>query len=131
MTRRVLVRADVRLRFPRRCERARRAVSRRTRSRISAAVLVMLCIVLPAPLVAQSTAEIARQARNAVVTLSVLDSAGRKLGQGSGFILPDGRIVTNAHVVANASRVDIHGLDERYLGTLPYASALSEAIDIA
>lgn len=98
----------------------------------TATLLAALCFaVFVPPVTAQSTAEVARQSRNAVVTLTVLDSAGGTLGHGSGFILADGRIVTNAHVVSNASRVDVHGLEERYLGTIPYASAVSEAIDIA
>jgi hypothetical protein len=67
---------------------------------------------LPAPFdhaAAQDGAkEVARQALPSVVTLMTYDNQGQPLSQGSGFIVrPNGVIVTNYHVIRNASAVKV------------------------
>jgi len=52
---------------------------------------------------ASDLAKLAEKAKRSVVRLDILDSRGRKIGVGSGFIVSsDGRIVTNHHVIDEA-----------------------------
>jgi len=52
----------------------------------------------------RTTTEIAAAAGPAVVTIVAFDGEGRKIGQGSGFLVrADGVVVTNWHVLAGAS----------------------------
>ena len=56
-----------------------------------------------APLPAQSTADVARMATPATVTIVTLDARGDTLGLGSGFVVTtNGVIVTNYHVMRGA-----------------------------
>lgn len=99
--------------------------------RRSLAVL-SLATLLAAPAAAQLTLpQIVQRAGPAVVSLKTYDARGRERALGSGFILRDGRIVTNAHVVQGAARVEIFDAEERLLGTASYAEALSGTVDIA
>jgi S1-C subfamily serine protease len=75
--------------------------------------------------------QIVQRAGPAVVSLKTYDARGRQLSLGSGFILGDGRIVTNAHVVQGAARAEIFDSDGRLLGTASHAEALSGTVDIA
>ena len=84
-----------------------------------------------AELAGQNRVAVVESAGGAVVTLKVYDAAGAPLGQGSGFFVEDGRIVTNSHVVEGAARVDVFASDERLLGSVPYVEAMSEIVDIA
>ncbi|GIP39935.1 hypothetical protein J31TS4_32150 [Paenibacillus sp. J31TS4] len=70
--------------------------------------------VLIAPMPVERTVEeIARQV-DKVVYLETMDEKGKAVGAGSGFLLtPDGRIVTNYHVVAGASSVRVTLADKR------------------
>ena len=55
---------------------------------------------------AQALISVAERSRSAVVHLSVYDGAGHESTSGSGFFVsPDGRLVTNQHVIADAFRV--------------------------
>ncbi|HET6764057.1 MAG TPA: trypsin-like peptidase domain-containing protein [Longimicrobiaceae bacterium] len=74
---------------------------------------------------------IVRMAGDAVVTLHVYDQAGRRTTLGSGFFLPDGRIVTNLHVVRGGARVEVIGASGQLLGSIPFAEAVSEEADLA
>jgi S1-C subfamily serine protease len=74
---------------------------------------------------------IVRHTADAVVTLTVYDADGRKMTLGSGFFLPDGRIVTNLHVVRGGSRVEVLGASGQLLGTIPFAEVVSEEADLA
>lgn len=80
---------------------------------------------------ARSLAEIIRDARSAVVHLRTFDADGRPLGDGSGFIIEDGRIATNVHVVEGAARVEVLDDDGRLLGAVDHASSLSASVDLA
>ena len=75
--------------------------------------------------------DIARRASPAVVTIRVFNAGGEETGLGSGFFLPDGRLVTNQHVVAGASWVEILDGGGSFLGTVSYTEAQSSRLDLA
>src|SRR5688572_24748979 len=68
---------------------------------------------------------IAAAARGAVVLLKVFASDGSLRGVGSGFRVAGGRLVTNAHVVAGAARVEVFDDNGNLLGVAHYADMLS------
>jgi S1-C subfamily serine protease len=78
-----------------------------------------------------SVAEVVRQNQSAVVLVRTFDQAGRSTSLGSGFILPDGRVVTNSHVLAGGARAEIFGADGQLLLTTDVIEAYSSSVDIA
>ena len=56
------------------------------------------------------------QAGRAVVSIRVYDAAGCQIGIGSGFIVQDGRVVTNSHVLEGAARAEIFDSEGQLLG---------------
>lgn len=70
-------------------------------------------------------------ARSTVVLLKAFDRQGKVIGLGSGFRIAGGRFVTNAHVVAGASRVEIFDDGGTLLGIARYAEMLSTTVDLA
>lgn len=96
--------------------------------------IISFAIALAAPRVAAAQLtlpQIVQRVGPAVVSLKTYDARGRERSLGSGFILRDGRIVTNAHVVQGAARAEIFDSDGRLLGTASHAEALSGTVDIA
>lgn len=93
-----------------------------------------LALALAAPVAAAaqlSVPQIVQRAGPAVVLLKTFDARGRELGLGSGFVLRDGRIVTNAHVVRGAARAQVFDADGRLLGSATHAEALNASLDLA
>lgn len=89
-------------------------------------------LALPAAAQAQvPVPRIVQRAGPAVVSLKTFDAQGAELLIGSGFILRDGRIVTNAHVVQGAVRAEVFDADGRLMGTASHAEALSSTVDLA
>jgi Trypsin-like peptidase domain len=80
---------------------------------------------------AQDIPKIVASAHGAVVLLKTFDRQGDALGLGSGFRVSDGRFVTNAHVVAGASRVEIFDDTGKFLGVARAADMLSTSVDLA
>lgn len=78
-----------------------------------------------------SVADIVARSSAAVVTIKTFDQAGYEIGLGSGFRVEAGRLVTNAHVVAGASRVEVFDNAEQLLGTSSFAEAVSSTVDLA
>jgi S1-C subfamily serine protease len=78
-----------------------------------------------------STEQLAARATPAVVLLNVFDASGRQSAIGSGFIAPDGRVVTNMHVVEGADHVEVISARGRLLVSASYAEAISTTVDIA
>ena len=95
------------------------------------ALLCALVVALPSAAQELTIPEVVRQAGPAVVFIRTYDAAGRQVTMGSGFAAPDGRIVTNVHVVAGAARAEVYGADGALLGTVPSAEALSRDTDLA
>jgi trypsin-like peptidase/surface-adhesin protein E len=75
--------------------------------------------------------DIVARSAPAVVTIKTFDEAGQAIGLGSGFRVSSGRVVTNAHVVAGASRVEVFDNNEQLLGTATFAEAVSTTVDLA
>lgn len=102
--------------------------------RIFLSITLPLAVALAAPAATHaqlSVPQVVQRSGPAVVSLKTFDARGREMVLGSGFILGDGRIVTNAHVVEGAARVDVFDAEERLLGTVRYAEALDGDVDIA
>jgi hypothetical protein len=75
--------------------------------------------------------ELAARTTPAVVLIRVVNSGGQETAVASGFLVQDGRIVTNAHVVAGAHRLDIYDEDGQLVGTAHHAEALDSVADLA
>jgi S1-C subfamily serine protease len=75
--------------------------------------------------------KIVASAHGAVVLLKTFDRQGQVLAFGSGFRVSDGRFVTNAHVVAGATRVEIYNDSGALLGVARSADMLSTSVDLA
>lgn len=59
-----------------------------------------------------------QQAGKSVVLLKIYDSAGAELGQGTGFVIQGGVIVTNHHVTEGGSRIEALTGEEKTLDIL-------------
>jgi S1-C subfamily serine protease len=79
----------------------------------------------------QDIPRLVASARGTVVLLKTFDRQGTALGLGSGFRISGGRFVTNAHVVAGASRVEIFDDGGALLGIARSADMLSTTVDLA
>jgi S1-C subfamily serine protease len=55
--------------------------------------------------------ELVRRVKPAVVSIATYDASGEALMTGSGFFLNQGKVVTNLHVIRNATRVEVKTLD--------------------
>lgn len=101
--------------------------------RIASTVIALLC--LPGVARAQEgrdqLPELVRQVGGAVVSIHVYDRRGSAVGQATGFLLADGRVVTNAHALGGGARVEVFTAADRLLGTATYATALSARVDVA
>ena len=76
-------------------------------------------------------AAVVRRVQPAVVTLRSFDENGRPMGLASGFVVEGGRIVTNAHAVEGAARVDVFDAKDQRLGSTDHAEALNRDADLA
>ncbi|MDP9348384.1 MAG: serine protease, partial [Gemmatimonadota bacterium] len=94
------------------------------------AALFLACAPVAGQQVVDFTA-VVRRVQPAVVTLRTFDGSGRPLGVASGFVVEGGRVVTNAHVVDGASRVEVYGAKDELLGKAEHLEALSPAADLA
>jgi S1-C subfamily serine protease len=90
--------------------------------RTLALVLCLLLVATSAGAVPELP-ELAAKAKLSVVHLTVYDRGGRAVGSGSGFFVADGRVVTNHHVVDDASRVVAKTADGRELEALGWLAA--------
>ena len=80
----------------------------KTRTGFASAVLAMLAVVFlmtaGRQVQAQDARAVARSVTPSVVLLMMQDDNGQAISLGSGFVVGDGVIVTNLHVIAGASR---------------------------
>lgn len=112
------------------------SISRRPdRIHWQSALLVLAFLFASAPLVSsqsisQSSAEKRDALKQAVVIVTTVDLEGKPLRQGSGFFLTADRVVTNLHVIKDASVISIETFDGT-TSTVPNVVAVSEADDLA
>ena len=78
---------------------------RRVKRLIALAALVLAAVLLAVAL--RYLSDPARKIRPSVVSLIVYDKSGRKSGEGSGFFIDGGRVVTSLHWLVGAARADI------------------------
>ncbi|MGZ3546281.1 MAG: S1C family serine protease [Gemmatimonadaceae bacterium] len=107
-----------------------------TMSPVALALFASALFIIPTSVHGQSNrelsvADIVARSASAVVTIKAFDAAGRSIGLGSGFRVASGRVVTNAHVVAGAARVEVFDNNEQLLGTVGFAEAVSSTVDLA
>lgn len=95
------------------------------------AVFASCTLARPQTATAQDIPRVVAAARGAVVLLKTFDRDGMLLGLGSGFRIAGGRFVTNAHVVAGASRVEVFDESGTLLGVARTADMLSTSVDLA
>lgn len=101
------------------------------RRTLSLAALLVPACASPAAAQGMDLPSLIERVRPAVVRISTFDASGQPLGSGSGFYGPDGRVVTNAHVLEGAARAEIFDPDGRLQGTTQYAEVSSATVDIA
>src|SRR5262245_27426121 len=65
---------------------------------------VLLIVIVPSKVVAQTVQEIAKRGFSSTVLLVMQDSKGQNVSLGTGFFVRDGEIASNVHVVEGASR---------------------------
>jgi S1-C subfamily serine protease/Tfp pilus assembly protein PilF len=69
----------------------------------------------------KTASEVYEQAARSTVVVESLDAQGMMKGMGSGVVLGDGHVVTNCHVVKDASRLRVRSGDEEHPATLRYS----------
>jgi tetratricopeptide (TPR) repeat protein len=70
---------------------------------------LVLILLLPVPTGAQEyLPELVRRIKPSAVAIETYDVRGEKLARGSGFFVDQDRVVTNRHVIENASRAEVH-----------------------
>jgi S1-C subfamily serine protease len=103
-------------------------IERRRAAALAALVGAVLSVGVAA---AQETiAALHKRARDAVFLLRVFDAGGSEIGTGTGFLVQDGLVVTNHHVVEGAFRVEAVLADERKVRATGIV-ALDEDLDLA
>lgn len=74
-------------------------------------ILLTAAATIGAPGTPESITEMVKQVRPAVVTIVTYDSAGTQEAQGSGFFVDSKHVITNWHVVEDASRIEARCYD--------------------
>jgi Flp pilus assembly protein TadD len=67
---------------------------------------------------ALSPVQVFNKVKDSVVVVKTLDAKGKTIGQGSGVVLPSGKIGTNCHVVENGTRFQVGGGKQFVTATL-------------
>lgn len=70
--------------------------------------------------IAKTAAEIFEKTSRSVVVVKIQNEKGKITSFGSGVILPDGDVVTNCHVIENASNIKVYQGEKEYLATQRY-----------
>lgn len=104
----------------------------RHRARTLSAFVVVGLVLFCAPLVRaqRSQAEQMTRLKKAVVIVTTYDGRGKPLLQGSGFFIDRGEIVTNFHVIKNASQIRVETFN-RTISVVKAILATDERSDLA
>jgi Flp pilus assembly protein TadD len=70
-------------------------------------VTVFFLSILPSQVYALTPAQVFEKVKDAVVVVKTLDAQGNVKGQGSGVLLPSGKIATNCHVVEGGTSYSV------------------------
>jgi len=76
--------------------------------------LMLFLSILTEPAFALTPSEVFEKVKDAVLVVKVLDAQGISKSQGSGVILPNGKVATNCHVVRNGKSFQV-GRDEKFI----------------
>ena len=83
------------------------------------------------PPTAHDIQAVVAKASDAVVQIRAFDGAGRPIAVGSGFIIPDGRILTTAQVLRDAARVDVFSVAAAMLLSSTFAEVIHPLLNVA
>lgn len=89
----------------------------KARSAIELTLLLSLAV-LAFDVQALTPAQVFDKVKDSVVVVKTLDAQGKIIGQGSGVILPSGKIGTNCHVVKNGTSFQVGGREQFVPATL-------------
>jgi S1-C subfamily serine protease len=92
--------------------------------------LLVLFVLSNSGLATEPTKEIIQQVQRSVVVVNTYDAEGRALTIGSGFFIEHNRLITNIHVIKNASQATIRTSDGR-IYSVQGVLALNEENDLA
>lgn len=81
---------------------------------LPAARFSLVLAVFPLTALALTPSQLFEKVKGSVVVIKALDAQGKALGQGSGVLLPSGKIATNCHVVRNGVRFQV-GRDKSFV----------------
>lgn len=88
-------------------------------------------IILSSPAYSKDQGSPIEHAIAATVSISVYDENDNHISSGSGFVMPDGRIATNYHVIDGGDRVEITSASGKLLLVTDYMEAFSKRYDLA
>lgn len=81
-------------------------------------ILTALAPLSAGPAAAQDIKALLKQSRGSVFLLRLFDASGLEVGSGTGFLVQEGVVVTNDHVVEPASRIELVLADDRRVDAL-------------
>src|SRR3989344_3199531 len=72
------------------------------------------------PAFALTPSQVFEKVKDTILVVKVLDAEGKPKGQGSGVMLPNGKVVTNCHVVKSGERFQV-GSGKQFVPATLYA----------
>jgi len=96
---------------------------------IALALVIMMFVLVPLPVQAQglTPGQIFEKVRDSVVVVKTYDGKGELKSQGSGILLPTGKIATNRHVVEGGSSFQV-GSGDKFVPASLYAEDFDKDI---
>jgi hypothetical protein len=101
-----------------------------TRPLIGAGWIVLKLLISTSAFADSELSDLVGSARHAIVVVLTYDSAGRLLGQGTGFFVLLGEVVTNRHIVADGTRIQVKTDSGRQIA-VTYVLAPNKELDLA
>lgn len=99
--------------------------------KLAALILATTAMLIGSPLKADSRSVGIETAIKATVAISLYDEEDQKIATGSGFILSDGRVATNYHVLEKGYRAEVVSSTGELLLVSDYVEAFSSKYDLA
>jgi hypothetical protein len=79
----------------------------------------------------KTATEVYEQASASTVIVKNTDTLAKKKSSGSGVVLSDGQVLTNCHVIKNATVLTVHTLHKEYPATLQYSDWARDLCSLA